>query len=77
MAILEGYVAHIRFRNEENGYTVLTLETSIDEETCVGNFNYINEGEYMRLEGDYMEHPVHGPQFKVEKYEVKAAEGIK
>ena len=77
MAILEGYIAHIRFRNEENGYTVLTLETSIDEETCVGNFNYINEGEYMRLEGDYMEHPVHGPQFKVEKYEVKAAEGIK
>lgn len=77
MAILEGYVAHIRFRNEENGYTVFTLETSIDEETCVGNFNYINEGEYMRLEGDYMEHPVHGPQFKVEKYEVKAAEGMK
>ena len=77
MVILEGYVAHIRFRNEENGYTVLTLETSVDEETCVGNFNYINEGEYMRLEGDYMEHPVHGPQFKVEKYEVKAPEGMK
>ena len=77
MVILEGYVAHIRFRNEENGYTVLTLETSVDEETCVGNFNYRREGEYMRLEGDYMEHPVHGPQFKVEKYEVKAPEGMK
>ena len=77
MAILEGYVAHIRFRNEENGYTVLNLETAVDEETCVGNFNYINEGEYMRLEGDYIEHPVHGPQFKVERYEVKAPEGMK
>lgn len=77
MAILEGYVGHIRFRNEENGYTVLTLETAVDEETCVGNFNYINEGEYMRMEGDYVDHPVHGPQFKVETYEVKAPEGMK
>ena len=77
MEILEGYVGHIRFRNEENGYTVLTLETVADEETCVGNFNYINEGEYLRLEGGYVDHPVHGPQFKVEKYEVRAPEGMK
>ena len=76
MEILEGYVGHIRFRNEENGYTVLTLETVADEETCVGNFNYINEGEYLRLEGGYVDHPVHGPQFKVEKYEVRAPEGM-
>lgn len=77
MAIIEGYVAHIRFRNEENGYTVLTLETADDEETCVGNFHYINEGEYMRLEGEYVDHHVHGPQFKVDMYEVKAPEGMK
>lgn len=77
MEILEGYVDHIRFRNEENGYTVLTLETVGDDETCVGNFNYLNEGEYLHLEGDYVDHPVHGPQFKVEKYEVKNPEGIK
>lgn len=77
MAIIEGYIAHIRFRNEENGYTVLTLETADDEETCVGNFHYINEGEYMRLEGEYVDHHVHGPQFKVDTYEVKAPEGMK
>lgn len=77
MEILEGYVEHIRFRNEENGYTVLTLETVADEETCVGNFNYLTEGEYLRLEGEYIDHPVHGPQFKVEKYEVKSPEGVK
>ena len=28
MAHLEGYVSHIRFHNEENGYTVLELETT-------------------------------------------------
>lgn len=77
MAILEGYIGHIRFRNEENGYTVFSLETVADEETCVGSFHYINEGEYVRLEGDYVDHPVHGPQFKVETYEVKSPEGTK
>lgn len=77
MAILEGYIGHIRFRNEENGYTVFSLETVADEETCVGSFHYMNEGEYVRLEGEYVDHPVHGPQFKVETYEVKSPEGTK
>ena len=27
MAHLEGYVSHIRFHNEENGYTVMEIET--------------------------------------------------
>ena len=26
MAYLKGYVDHIRFRNEDNGYTVLSLD---------------------------------------------------
>ena len=29
MAYLKGYVDHIRFRNEDNGYTVLSLEMCI------------------------------------------------
>ena len=28
MAHLEGYVSHIRFHNEENGYTVMEIETT-------------------------------------------------
>ena len=31
MAHLEGYVSHIRFHNEDNGYTVMEIET-----TCKG-----------------------------------------
>lgn len=77
MEILEGYVDHVRFRNEENGYTVFSLEAAGEEETCVGNFTYISEGEYMRLTGEYVDHAVHGPQFKVEQYEVKTPEGVK
>ena len=36
MTYLKGYVDHIRFRNEDNGYTVLSLDVDGDEETVVG-----------------------------------------
>ena len=36
-----GYVEHIVFRNEENGYTVFHLENEDGEVTCVGNLNFI------------------------------------
>ena len=75
MGRVEGYVEHIRFRNPDNGYTVLTLDMSDDEETLVGIFNYINEGEYIGANGEYVDHPVHGPQFQVSSYEI--LEGMK
>lgn len=70
MGRVEGYVEHIRFRNPDNGYTVLTLDMSGDDETLVGIFNYINEGEYIGANGEYVDHPVHGPQFQVTSYEI-------
>ena len=36
MEIVTGYVEHIVFRNEENGYTVFQLESEAGEVTCVG-----------------------------------------
>ena len=57
MAHLEGYVSHIRFHNEENGYTVMEIETTHGDEVLVGNFHYINEGEYICAEGEYVDHP--------------------
>ena len=45
MEKVTGYVGHIVFRNAENGYTVFHLENDDGEVTCVGNFNYITEGE--------------------------------
>ena len=50
MAYLKGYVDHIRFRNEDNGYTVLSLDVDGDEETVVGSFPFLNDGEYIYLE---------------------------
>lgn len=36
---IEGYVEHIIFRNEDNGYTVLNLMSEGSEVTCVGILN--------------------------------------
>lgn len=74
---LQGYIDHIRFRNETNGYTVLSLETDSDDETVVGLFPFLNEGEYISMDGDYVDHPVHGPQFQMKTYEVVAPNDIK
>lgn len=72
--ILEGYVEHIIFRNEDNGYTVMNLMSEGTEITCVGIFEYIGEGELLELQGSYVEHATYGQQFKVEAYETKIPE---
>ena len=74
MAVVEGCVEKIVFRNEDNGYTVLTLVEDGEEITCVGTFQYIGEGESVEAEGDYIAHPTYGEQFRVSRYEIKAPE---
>ncbi|HIU77003.1 MAG TPA: ATP-dependent RecD-like DNA helicase [Candidatus Pelethocola excrementipullorum] len=68
---VEGYVEHIIFRNEENGYTVLNLSVDGSELTCVGTFQYVNEGELLEASGEYTAHAVYGQQFRVDDYETK------
>jgi len=72
--VVTGYVEHIVFRNEDNGYTVLNLENEDGEITCVGEFNFIGEGELMEMHGEYVNHSVYGMQFKVSSHEVKEPE---
>ena len=76
METVTGYVEHIVFRNEENGYTVFHLENDDGEVTCVGNFNFINEGELLELKGDYVTHNVYGTQLKVSSYTLKEPEDL-
>ena len=71
-----GYVEHIVFRNEENGYTVFHLENEDGEVTCVGNLNFITEGEMLELEGEYVNHSVYGNQLKGSAYRVKEPEDL-
>lgn len=71
---IEGYVEHIIFRNEDNGYTVLNLMSEGSEVTCVGIFEYVSEGELLELHGTYVEHATYGQQLKVDSYETKIPE---
>jgi len=71
---LDGYVEHIIFRNEDNGYTVMSLIVDGQDVTCVGNFQYISEGETIEAKGSYTDHAVYGQQFKVTSYETKIPE---
>ncbi len=67
--IIEGTVEEIRFRNEQNGYTV--IEISCDDElvTAVGVFADISVGESVKLSGAWSYHATFGRQFKVNEYE--------
>lgn len=76
MEVVTGYVEHIVFRNEENGYTVFNLENKEGELTCVGNFNFINEGEMLELHGDFVNHNVYGSQLRVSSHELKEPEDL-
>lgn len=64
---ITGFVDHIIFNNEENGYTVLVLDNDI---TVTGMFPTINEGENLKLWGNFVFHDVYGEQFKCNSFEV-------
>lgn len=61
---LTGTVEHIVFCNEDNGWTVLELDTGTTLETVVGVLPQVQPGETLRLQGSWTEHPSFGRQFK-------------
>src|SRR5699024_2780859 len=72
----KGYVEHIVFRNEDNGYTVFDLNNEDGELTCVGTFHYISEGELLKLTGEYVTHALYGVQLQVQTSEVCEPEDL-
>lgn len=68
METINGYVEHIIFQNSENGYTVMSLMAEGEEITCVGACKGLSQGETISAQGDYVEHPVYGKQFKISGY---------
>lgn len=63
---IKGTVAEIRFRNEENGYTIATVETEIQPFVVVGVFPPVGEGSYVCCEGNFVTHSRFGRQFKAD-----------
>lgn len=74
MEVVAGFVEKIKYRNEENGYTVLSVSGQDGEQILVGNIPLAEEGEYISAEGGVKLHPVYGEQFAVEKYEIRMPE---
>lgn len=70
MEQVKGYVEHIIYRNDDNGYTVMNLMNGEEEIVCVGNFRTIDLGETLEVSGNYTEHPMYGMQLKAESYRV-------
>ena len=69
--VIEGYIEHIVYRNEENGYTVLNLSADGEDVTCVGNIPLLSEGEYVEFKGEYITHAVYGQQLKIASFQIK------
>lgn len=79
---LAGRVEEIVYRNPDNGYTVLQLNTGEangDGETVAGEMPPISEGEEAVFRGQWTMHPRFGRQFKAVQVTVtlpKDASGI-
>ena len=71
-----GYIDHVIFRNEDNGYTVMVMKGTEDDSelTCVGTFPALTQGAAIEAVGNYTTHPVYGRQFQISSYTEKMPE---
>ena len=56
MESIQGLVEHIVYHNDTNGYTVFSMMCQGEEIVCVGTATSLDEGEYLKAEGEYIEH---------------------
>ena len=73
----EGIIKSIIYRNEENGYTVLSLQTSDSPITCTGIMPFFNENDQVVVEGELIYHDKYGEQINVESARIKKPSGKK
>ncbi len=64
MERLTGTVEEIRFRNDENGYTVLVADVDGAPVTVVGTLPPITPGDVLEADGEFTVHHKFGAQFK-------------
>ena len=71
-----GYIDHVIFQNEDNGYTVMVIKGTEDDKelTCVGTFPALTQGASIEATGNYTTHPVYGRQFQISAYTEKMPE---
>lgn len=74
METLCGTVKRIKYRNEENGYSIFnfTLDNDTlfpDVQVVTGTYFKLEENEYLKIHGDYTINPKYGKQFTTDHYE--------
>ncbi|MFR3768216.1 MAG: ATP-dependent RecD-like DNA helicase [Blautia sp.] len=71
-----GYIDHVIFRNEDNGYTVFVMKgvEGQEELTCVGNFPVLSQGATIEASGSYINHHIYGKQFQITSFVEKMPE---
>jgi exodeoxyribonuclease V alpha subunit len=67
---LRGQIERITYTNEENGYTIARLRVPgyNDLVTAVGTLMAPSPGEILNMEGEWINHPKYGEQFKIASY---------
>ncbi len=66
---MEGTVARVVFRNDQNGWTVLDVSAAGGLHKVVGVMPDVQTGESIKLQGEWVDHPQFGVQFRVDSYE--------
>ncbi len=75
--VLEGKIERITFFNPQNNYTVAKLLLKNNKLiTVIGNFYSINTNQYLKLSGEWKNHPKFGEQFVVSVYEIIQPESL-
>lgn len=62
---IEGIVTNIVYRNKDNGYNIIVVETSDSDITCVGTMPFFDEGDNVEIDGELVYHDKYGEQINV------------
>ncbi len=71
MEQLEAGILNTVFRNEENGWSVITVRAGRSEVTVVGTLPELSPGEQAVFTGEWIEHKTYGRQFKCVSCEIR------
>ena len=69
---LEAAILGTIFRNEENGYSVISVRSGCEEFTVVGTLPELSPGEQVVFSGEWTEHRSYGRQFRCAGCEIQA-----
>ena len=74
---LKGEIEEIIYQNEVNSYTVAVFDSEDGEITIVGYLPFVDIGDTLKVNGEFIEHKDYGMQLKVNTFEKMMPETLK